>query len=157
MKMPVLWIWEVVARYKADRLSLDGNLCFQKVLNYTNFFVTDGSVNNVPGFSMNLVANYFLLKKKVQSWSAHLKLNCSSHCYTQVSVLEDGLNGDATNYTVRLPGYAVFSFTTRYKYKRIEGSLGIENLFNNRYECGGATVPIRQKGRWISASILYNF
>ena len=148
---------EVVARYKADRLSLDGNLCFQKVLNYTNFFVTDGSVNNVPGFSMNLVANYFLLKKKVQSWSAHLKLNCSSHCYTQVSVLEDGLNGDATNYTVRLPGYAVFSFTTRYKYKRIEGSLGIENLFNNRYECGGATVPIRQKGRWISASILYNF
>ena len=23
---------EVVARYKADRLSLDGNLCFQKVL-----------------------------------------------------------------------------------------------------------------------------
>ena len=73
------------------------------------------------------------------------------------TVLEDGLNGDATNYTVRLPGYAVFSFTTRYKYKRIEGSLGIENLFNNRYECGGATVPIRQKGRWISASILYNF
>lgn len=30
---------EVVARYKADRLSLDGNLCFQKVLNYTNFLL----------------------------------------------------------------------------------------------------------------------
>lgn len=115
--------------------------------------------SNYSSRTLLFFASYadFLLKKKVQSWSAHLKLNCSSHCYTQVSVLEDGLNGDATNYTVRLPGYAVFSFTTRYKYKRIEGSLGIENLFNNRYECGGATVPIRQKGRWISASILYNF
>lgn len=132
-------------------------MCYQRVLGYTNFFVTDGSVNNVPDFSVNLVAGYFLVKKKIWNWSAHVKMNCNSRCYTQVSVLENGLNGDATNYTVRLPGYTVFSFTTRCRYKQIEGSLGVENLFNNRYECGGANIPIRQKGRWISGSILYNF
>ena len=148
---------EVTTRYRANRLNLDANLCYQRVLGYTNFFVTDGSVNNVPDFSINLVAGYFLVKKKIWNWSAHVKMNCNSRCYTQVSVLENGLNGDATNYTVRLPGYTVFSFTTRCRYKQIEGSLGVENLFNNRYECGGANIPIRQKGRWISGSILYNF
>lgn len=148
---------EIITRYKTGRTDINAHFCYQKVLKYANFFVTDGYVNNVPDFSANAVAGYFWIKKQKQTFSTYLNFHYSNGCYTQVSVLENGLNEEAVNHTLHLPGYAVFSVTARYKYKQLEGNINIDNLLNHKYEYGGAAIPIQQKGRWISGKITYNF
>lgn len=148
---------EIVTRYKTGRIDANAHFCYQKVLKYAYFFVTDGYVNNVPDFSANAVAGYFWIKEQKQTFSTYLNFHYSNGCYTQVSVLENGINEKAVNHTLHLSGYAVFSATARYKYKNLEGSININNFLNQKYEYGGAMLPIRQKSRWISGKIMYNF
>lgn len=148
---------ELIARYKTDRFNADANFCYQRVLSYANFFVTGRSVNNIPDFTANATMEYALLKRKEQSLYACLNMHYNNRCYTQVSLLEDGADNPATNHTLRLPGSVLFSLSARYSYKRVEGTVGVENLFNHKYDQGGANAPIRQKGRWFSGSISYNF
>lgn len=143
------WGAELTMRYKVGRISAEGNLSWQKMINKEGLDEDDHHILNAPGLSSNLILAY----SPLPNLTLHSNANIISSQYDYYIS-----QSEASPLLIKVPSRAIFNIGARYKIKKMEISANAYNLFNKKYTQGGNTVvPIQQQGLWYCANISYAF
>lgn len=134
---------ELSSTYRRNRLNVNGNITWQRLLSSEDYKTTGNRIYNIPEWSANLHATYGLLKG--------LRVNASVNFYSnQISTYETPDEYWSPIITeTDIPSRLIANIGASYKIKIFEISGHVYNLFNHGYEQGGTSIgPIRQQGRW---------
>jgi len=139
---------EAAAGYAISRFKVDGNLTWQRVLDYENYLTIGHSVYNVPDLQANLTATYEII--------SGLKVNAHALFVSKQKSIY--VLPGAPEMDIDLPARAIFDLGVSYAVWKVELGLNVYNIANTTYVQGGSSVaPMRQAGRWLLGHVCFKF
>lgn len=140
---------EFIARYACNKLMLETNMTWQRLLDSEFYNTYETRIYNIPEFKWNVIAKYQILK------GLYITAN-TTYRSDQTSYNVNPEMGTTTMFEI--PKTLILNAGINYKYRNIGVGLDVYNLLNTHYVLGGSSVaPIQQQGRWILGSVSFDF
>lgn len=138
---------ELTTRYFMNKLTIGGNLTWQRIISSEDFNKIGDYFLNVPQISGNISMNYAFN----DNFSLHGNTNMLSNQYgifLKAQQMEE----------IKIPSRMTFNIGVSYQWNKLHFNANIYNLTNKKYEQGGSSfAPIRQQGRWCMFDVAYSF
>jgi len=139
---------EVAAGYSGNRVKVDGNLTWQRVLASQNFSIINHSVYNIPDVQANLAASWEII--------SGLKVNAHANFLSAQKSLY-ALPG-FPEQVIDIPARVILDMGASYAFWKMEVGVNVYNLANTSYLQGGSSVaPMQQAGRWFIGHVSIKF